>query len=104
MYQLGDWAQEAAVTRRLGSVLGKYSEGKLFLTSVTNDSQGLRVTWSINAAELSGLEELDGVFALRTNETKKAKPTGDVLRSYREQSRVEKRIHPVKGPLAVAPM
>lgn len=95
---------EAAITRRLGSVLGKYSEGKLFETSVTNGRQGLRVTWSINAAELSRLEELDGVFVLRTNETKKAKPTGDVLRSYREQSRVEKRIHHVKGPLAVAPM
>ena len=49
---------EAAITRRLGSVLGKYSEGKLFETSVTTDENGLQVSWSINAAELSRLEKL----------------------------------------------
>lgn len=41
---------------------------------------------------------------LKTNLSSRARPLAEVLRTYREQSQVERRFHHLKGPLAVAPM
>ena len=62
------------------------------------------MTWQIDAAALESLKELEGVFVLRTNLSKSKHPIAKVLAKYREQSKVEKRFHHLKGPLAVAPM
>src|SRR5207253_9792815 len=45
-----------------------------------------------------------GVFVLKTNRSKTKHPITAVLAAYREQSKVEKRFHHLKGPLAVTPM
>lgn len=94
---------EDKIRRRLEVMLGKYSEGKLYDYTVSQRGPKFTVTWSINAARLEQVKELEGVFVLRTNESRKLSPAG-VLGKYREQICVEKRIHHTKGPLAVAPV
>ena len=41
---------------------------------------------------------------LKTNLPGRTHPLAEVLRTYKSQSRVERRFHHLKGPLAVAPM
>ena len=49
-------------------------------------------------------KEVEGAYLLKTNMTKKDFPASEVLREYKEQIHVERRIRDLKGPLAVAPM
>jgi len=95
---------EAAIRRRLERARGWYSEGKLFTYELTSAGGQFALTWRIDAAALRAVEELDGVFVLKTNLPKRGAPLAAVLGKYREQSQVERRIHHLKGPLAVAPM
>jgi hypothetical protein len=44
------------------------------------------------------------VYVLKTNLPGRTHPVAEVLRAYKGQSRVERRFHHLKGPLAVAPM
>jgi transposase len=93
-----------AVVRRLETAKGKYSEGSVFEYELTQTRGKLRLRWSLNAAAVQELEQLEGVYLLKTNLPKKTHPTAQVLASYKEQSRVERRIGNLKGPLAVAPL
>jgi transposase len=94
-----------AVRRRLEAARSRYSEGKLFGYELGQDASGqLTLRWHVNAEGLARLEALEGVFLLKTNLAKKTHPTAEVLRTYREQIQVERRIGNLKGPLAVAPM
>jgi transposase len=90
-----------AVVRRLEAAKGKYSEGSVFDYTLT---RGLRLEWSINGKAVRELEDLEGVYLLKTNLPKKTHPLAKVLAQYKEQSQVERRIGNLKGPLAVAPM
>jgi len=47
---------------------------------------------------------VDGVYVLKTNLSQQSCPLAKTLAKYKEQSGVERRIHHLKGPLAVAPM
>ena len=60
--------------------------------------------WQIDAEGLERQKELEGVFVLKTNRSKAKHPIAEVLATYRGQSKVEKRIHHVQGPLAVTPL
>jgi transposase len=94
-----------AITRRLEGAKAKYTEGKLFEYDLQQDRRGVfHLTWQINSKALREVEELDGVYLLKTNLPKKKHPTAAILRDYKGQSRVERRFHHLKGPLAVAPM
>jgi transposase len=96
---------EAVVTRRLEAARAKYTEGKLFTYQVTKQRSGtLQLHWDIDAKALEKAKLLEGVFVLKTNLPKKRCPLKRVLRKYKEQSQVERRIHHLKGPLAVTPM
>jgi transposase len=95
---------EAAITRRLEQARGKYSEGKLFSYTLTSKGGKFALTWQIDETALARLKELEGVFVLKTNRSKTKHPIATVLSMYREQSKVEKRFHHLKGPLAVTPM
>jgi len=95
---------EESIRRRLEQARGKYSEGKLFKYTLTVTDGQFALSWQIDEAELKRLEELDGVFVLKTNESKSKHPIATVLAEYRQQSKVEKRFHHLKGPLAVTPM
>ena len=91
---------------RLESAKAKYSsEGSLFEYKLTKDRKGVfHLRWKINAKRLKRLTELEGVYVLKTNLPVKRCPTAKALSTYKEQSRVERRFHHLKGPLAVAPM
>jgi transposase len=96
---------EEAVRRRLEVARAKYAEGKLFVYELKHTrSRKLHLEWRIDAKELAEWKSLEGVFLLKTNLRKKGCPLHRVLRKYKEQSQVERRIRHLKGPLAVAPM
>jgi transposase len=94
-----------AIVRRLEAAKGKYAEGELFTYRLTGDqTAGFHLAWEVNAEALRRRQDLEGVYVLKTNLPKSAHPTAEVLRTYKEQSHVERRFHHLKGPLAVAPM
>jgi transposase len=95
---------EAAIRRRLEQARSKYHEGKLFTYTLKTKGESFTLTWQIDAAALESQKELEGVFVLKTNLPKRLHPIATVLATYREQSKVEKRFHHLKGPLAVTPM
>jgi transposase len=96
---------EDAVRRRLEGARARYAEGKLFAYQLHQQRSGsLQLEWRIDAAALAEWQLLEGAFVLKTNLAKKASPLKRVLQKYKEQSQVERRIHHLKGPLAVAPM
>jgi transposase len=95
---------EAAIRRRLEQARSKYSEGKLFSYTLTSKGGKFALIWQINEAALARLKELEGLFILKTNQSKTEQPIAKVLAAYRGQSKVEKRFHHMKGPLAVTPM
>jgi transposase len=96
---------EDAVRRRLEAARAKYAEGKWFAYQLELGRSGLlQLQWQVDAKALQERKLLEGVFVLKTNLLKKKCPLVGVLRKYKEQSQVERRIHHLKGPLAVAPM
>lgn len=96
---------EAAIRRRLEQARSKYSEGKLFSYTLTETrDQKFSLTWQIDETALARQQELEGVFVLKTNLPKRQHTIEAVLTAYRQQSKVEKRFHHLKGPLAVTPM
>jgi transposase len=96
---------EEAVLRRLEAARARYGEGKLFAYQLTTKRSGLlQLQWQIDAKAVAAWKLLEGVFLLKTNLAKKSSPLKGVLRKYKEQSQVERRIHHLKGPLAIAPM
>jgi transposase len=93
------------ITGRLETAKAKYSEGSLFDYTLTKDKKGrFHLTWKINAQKLHRLQQLEGVYVLKTNLPSQRCPTAKALSTYKEQSQVERRFHHLKGPLAVAPM
>src|SRR5262249_51562527 len=96
---------EETIRRRLKSAQAKYDEGDLFTYELTQDHRGLfSLTWKIDGKALQRCQLLEGVYLLKTNLSKRSYPLAKILTKYKEQSRVERRIHHLKGPLAVAPM
>jgi transposase len=96
---------EEAVRRRLEAARSRYGEGKLFAYELGRDDSGqLTLSWHVDAEGLVRQEALEGVFLLKTNLAKKTHTPSEVLRTYRGQIQVERRIGNLKGPLAVAPM
>lgn len=92
-----------AVLRRLEAAKAKYSEGKLFDYEVTQHGK-LKLQWGINGQRLQEWKHLEGVYVLKTNASSPTLPLVKALAKYKEQSQVERRIHHLKGPLAVTPM
>jgi transposase len=94
-----------AVVRRLEAAKGKYGEGELFAYELTAARRGrLHLRWQLNAQAVAEWQLLEGVYVLKTNLPTRSYPTAKALAKYKEQSQVERRIHHLKGPLAVAPM
>lgn len=94
-----------AILRRLEAAKAKYDEGELFTYELTQDRRGLfQLDWKINATALQEWQLLEGVYVLKTNLSVASHPLAKALAKYKEQSQVERRIHHLKGPLAVAPL
>jgi transposase len=95
---------DEAIRQRLEKARNKYREGKLFSYTLTSNGGKFTLVWQIDATELERVKELEGVFVLKTNLSKSKHSIAKVLGKYREQTKVEKRFHHLKGPLAVTPM
>lgn len=96
---------EDTIRRRLESARAKYDEGELFTYELTRNRKGqFSLKWKIDPKALERRTLLDGVYLLKSNLPKNGTPLTKALAKYKEQSHVERRIHHLKGPLAVAPM
>jgi transposase len=93
-----------AIVRRLEAAKGKYAEGALLDYRLVQEAAGFVLTWQFAAGALERWRNLEGVYVLKTNLPGRSHPLAEVLRTYKSQSRVERRFHHLKGPLAVAPM
>jgi len=94
-----------AIVRRLEAAKAKYDEGELFEYELTQDRrQQFRLQWQMNAEALAEWKLLEGVYVLKTSLPARQAPLAKALAKYKEQSQVERRIHHLKGPLAVAPL
>ncbi len=94
-----------AIVRRLEAARSRYVEGELFEYELAQDRGGqFRLRWALNTQALEEWQLLEGAYVLKTNLPARSYPAAKALAKYREQSQVERRIHHLKGPLAVAPM
>ncbi len=94
---------QAVIVARLEKAKGKYSEGSLFSYELQGEEGQFRLSWRLDEEALARRKALEGVYVLKTNLGRSRHPVVKVLRTYKEQSGVEKRISHIKGPLAVAP-
>jgi uncharacterized protein DUF4277 len=93
------------IVRRLEAARGKYPEGKMFTYQLRQDRAGqFHLAWGLDAGALERRQALEGAYVLKTNLPGRTHPLAEVLRAYKGQSRVERRFHHLKGPLAVAPV
>jgi transposase len=96
---------EETIRRRVEAARGKYNEGDLFTYTLTKDRQGrFDLQWQNDGKALERRKLVEGVYVLKTNLSQQSCPLAKTLAKYKEQSGVERRIHHLKGPLAVAPM
>jgi Domain of unknown function (DUF4277) len=94
-----------AIVRRLEGAKGRYAEGALFSYELGQDRAGaFTLSFRLDGQALSRWRQLEGAYVLKTNLPRRERPVAEVLRTYREQSQVERRFHHLKGPLAVAPV
>jgi transposase len=95
---------EDVIVRRLESAKAKYPEGELFEYTLSRRKGRYALTWGLNAKALERWEQLEGAYILKTDYPIRQYPTASILAEYKSQICVERRIHHLKGPLAVAPM
>jgi transposase len=93
-----------AIVRRLERARAKYAEGALFVYELFERRGQFTLSWKIDPKALSEWQHLEGVYVLKTNLSKRSMPIAKLLGAYGEQKHVERRIHHLKGPLAIAPM
>jgi transposase len=94
---------QPAIVARLEKAKARYSEGSLFHYELKERKGQFRLSWRLDEEELQEWRELEGVYVLKTNQSRSKQPVVEVVRTYKEQSQVEKRISHIKGPLAVTP-
>jgi transposase len=96
---------DEAIRRRLEAAKAKYAEGALFRYTLRPAKAGkFQFQWEMDAEALREWQLLEGVYVLKTNVPSRKLPAVEVLRTYKEQSQVERRFHHLKGPLAVTPL
>jgi transposase len=93
-----------AIVKRLELAKAKYGEGQLFTYELTEGRGAFTLRWRLDPKALQEWQALEGVYVLKTSLSRRRCPLAQALAKYKEQSTVERRIHYLKGPLAVAPM
>jgi len=93
-----------AIVKRLELAKAKYDEGTLFHYELTEKRGQFTLHWRIDPKALQQWQALEGVYVLKTSLSQRRLPLAKALAKYKEQSKVERRIHYLKGPLAVTPM
>lgn len=94
---------QQAIVARLEKAKGRYAEGTLFHYEVLEQRGQFQLTWRLDEKELQQWKDLEGVYVLKTNRSRSRYPVVEVVRTYKEQTHVERRISHIKGPLAVTP-
>jgi transposase len=94
---------QQAIVARLEKAKGRYAEGALFRYEPRGQEGRFELSWRLDEEEQRRWQELEGVYVLKANRKRSAHPVAEVIRTYKEQSHVERRISHVKGPLAVTP-
>jgi transposase len=94
---------QQAIVARLEKAKARYSEGALFRYELREQGGQFQLSWRLDEEELRQWQELEGVWVLKTNRSRAKHPVVEVVRTYKEQSHVERRISHIKGPLAVTP-
>jgi hypothetical protein len=94
---------QQAIVARLEKAKARYGEGALFHYELQQRRGQFQLSWRLDEEELRQWQELEGVYVLKTNRSRARHPVVEVVRTYKEQSHVEKRISHIKGPLAVTP-
>src|ERR1700747_1249636 len=83
----------AEIGVKLGKVLGRYKMGKHFECKIGEGS----FTWSRRAESIAEEEKLDGIYVLRTSESKEQLSAEDTVRSYKSLAEEERAFRCLKG-------
>lgn len=96
---------EDVIRRRLEAARAKYDEGEVFTYDLRCDRRGqFALRWRMDGRALERRQQVEGAYVLKTDLSKRGYPLVKALAKYKEQSTVERRLHHLKGPLAVAPV
>jgi transposase len=94
---------QQAIVARLEKAKARYGEGALFHYELQEQDGQFQLSWRLDEKGLRQRQELEGVYVLKTNRSRTRHPVAEVVRTYKGQTHVEKRISHIKGPLAVTP-
>jgi transposase len=83
----------AEIGVKVGKVLGRYKMGKHFECKIGEGS----FTWSRRAESIAEEEKLDGIYVLRTSESKEQLSAEDTVRGYKSLAEVERAFRCLKG-------
>lgn len=83
----------AEIGVKVGKVLGRYKMGKHFVCQIGEGN----FTWSRRAESIAEEEKLDGIYVLRTSESKEQLSAEDTVRGYKSLAEVERAFRCLKG-------
>jgi transposase len=85
--------KEAEIAMKVGKVLGRYKMSKHFVCTIGEGS----FQWARREESLQAEAKLDGIYILRTSESKQRLSAEDTVRSYKRLSEVERAFRCLKG-------
>lgn len=94
-----------AIRDKVKQILNKHVAAKPFVNIVVRRRQG---QWELvvrqNEKALEQAKKEDGIYSLLTSKSKAALSGGEVLRAFKEETRIERRWAEFKGPIRVRPI
>jgi transposase len=85
--------KEAEIAMKVGKVLGRYKMSKHFVCTIGEGS----FQWARREESIQAEAKLDGIYILRTSESKERLSAEDTVRSYKSLSEVERAFRCLKG-------
>lgn len=86
---------DAQIALKVGKVLGRYKMGKHYACTIGNGT----LQWARREVEIEQESKLDGIYIIRTSESKERLSAEDAVRSYKSLSQVERAFRCLKGVL-----
>ncbi len=83
----------AEIGVKAGRIIGKYKMAKHFALSIGDG----RIEWSLREDSIAREKALDGIYVVRTSETRETISSPDVVRAYKRLENVEKAFRTFKG-------
>jgi len=84
---------ESEIAFKVGKVLGRYKMGKHYTYRIGNGT----FQWARNEESIKQEAKLDGIYVVRTSESKERLSAEDAVRSYKSLSHVERTFRCLKG-------